>query len=59
MVLLQPEDGAAQQKAADFVASVIENVAVPVLVDAFARIRMLVQMCAIEVAKRPIIGRKV
>ena len=56
MILVQPEQGAAQQKAADFVAAIVEDAALPVRVIAFARVSVLVEKRAIETGQAVAVG---
>src|SRR3990172_4182568 len=58
VVLLEPEQGAAPQKGTDLVPAVVEDVALPVRVKAFLRVRVLVEMRAVEVGKAVLIARE-
>src|SRR5262249_18977619 len=58
MIFTQPEQRAADQKTPDFVATIIEDVGIPVGMKALARILMLVEMGAIEKAETKPIGRE-
>src|SRR5687767_539297 len=55
MVGIQPECGRTEQKAANFMTPVVEDVTVPVFVKSLARTGMLVKVCSVEKAKSPVI----
>ena len=59
VILIQPEHGARQQKAAHFAASVIKNKSLPVRMKSLPCIRMLKQMRAVEKSQPVPIGREV
>src|SRR5262249_49807220 len=59
MVLDQPEQGVADQKAADLISSVIEHKRIPVGVLSFSRIGVLVKMRSVEIAEASLVFRKV
>src|ERR1035438_7449012 len=58
MILLQPEEGAAEQETADFVAAIVEDGAGPLRMKPFARVGMLVEVSAIKKSQSMAIGRK-
>jgi len=58
MVLLQPEEGAADQKAADFVTTVVEHRRPPIGMEALAGVRMFEEVAAVESTEPVFIGRK-
>src|SRR4029077_18464788 len=51
VILVQPEQATSHQKAAHFVAAVVEDESLPIGMKTLAGIGMLVQMCAIEVSQ--------
>src|SRR6266404_1200138 len=51
VILLQPEQGVSEQIISDLVAFVVEDQSAPILMLAFARIRVLVQMSAVEIGQ--------
>jgi hypothetical protein len=59
VVLLQPEDRIADQEVADLVAPVVEDQAVPLRVEAQARVLVLVQVRAVEAREGMRVGREV
>ena len=59
VVLVEPEQRAREQEAAHLVAAVVEDVAVPVGVEALARIGVLVEVRAVEVGEAVLVGREV
>ena len=59
VVRRQPVQRRRRQERPDLVAAVIEDVAVPVRVDALARIRVLVEVRPVEHAERERVGREV
>ncbi len=58
MILVEPEQGIADQKILHFVAAVIENESVPVRLLPLPRIRMLVEVRPVEIAEAGFILRK-
>src|SRR5262249_17017797 len=58
MILGQPEQGAANEKTPHFAAAIIENVGVPVWMDASTGVRMLKEMRPIEKAEARAVRRK-
>ena len=48
VILLQPEEGAAQQETADFVAAIIEDGAGPLRMKPLARVRVLIEVSAVK-----------
>src|SRR5579864_5503991 len=58
-MFVQPEHGTAQEKAADFVASVIKDVRLPVRMESLARVGMLEEMRAVKVRQPVRIRREV
>ena len=58
VILLEPEQGAREQEAADFVASVVEDERSPVLVLALPRVGVLVEVRAVEVGQAVRVLRK-
>src|SRR3990170_7668939 len=58
VVSLEPEQGAAPQKGTDLVPAVVEDVGLPVRVKAFLRVRVLVEMRAVEVGKAVLVARE-
>ena len=59
MIPLEPEERAAHEEAAHLVAAVVEDEAVPVGVKALAPVAVLVEVRAVEVADRVLVGREV
>ena len=59
MVVAEPEESVADEKTLDLLSAIIEDVTVPIFVDAFPRIRVFVKMSAVEVSERPFIRGKV
>jgi hypothetical protein len=59
MILCQPEQCATDEETPDLVATIIEDVGVPVRMEALARVRMLIEMGAIEKAQSMAIRWKV
>src|SRR5580704_2775786 len=51
VIFVEPEHGARHQKAANLGAAVVEDVRLPVGMEALARVGVLVEMSAIEVGK--------
>ena len=49
MVLVQPEQGVAQQKTPHFVAAIVEDVTVPIGMKSLPRIGVFVQMRAVKI----------
>src|SRR6476620_11295395 len=58
MVFVQPEQRTADQKTSHLVAAIIEDVGLPVRMEALARIGMLKEMRAIKETQTMAIGRK-
>ncbi|OPZ67730.1 MAG: hypothetical protein BWY83_02530 [bacterium ADurb.Bin478] len=58
VIFFKPEDQIGDQKIAHFVAAVIENQRAPILVLALARVRVLVQMRAIEPGQTMAVARE-
>src|ERR1051326_9419309 len=50
VVALEPEHRTAEKKASNLVAAIVEDIAVPIFVNAFTRDGMFVQVCPVEVA---------
>ena len=59
VIFLQPEQRVAQQKVSHFVPPVVEDQGAPLLVLAFARVGVFVQMRAVEVGQAVPVFRKV
>ena len=59
VILVEPKDGGGQQKTADLVAAVVEDVTSPVGVKTLAVIGVLVDGRAVEACERPVVGREV
>ena len=59
VILVEPEHRARHQKAANFGASVVEDVRLPVGMETLPRIGMLVEMRAVEVGQAVRVGREV
>ena len=59
VILVEPEHRARHQKAADFTASVVEDVSLPVGMESLARVGVLVEMRAVEVGEAVSVGREV
>jgi hypothetical protein len=59
VVLVEPEQRAGEQEAADLVPAVVEDEAAPVRVEPLAAVRVLVQVGAVEVGQRPGVGGEV
>ena len=51
MVSVEPKERIADQKAADFMAAVIENITVPLGLHSLARVGMLEHMGAVEISR--------
>src|SRR5205823_9729594 len=58
VVLVEPEQRIADQETSHLMSTVIEDEAAPVLLQSFARVRMLVEMRAIEIREPMLIRRK-
>ena len=58
MIMVEPKKRVTDQKTADFMASVVENVTVPLRLHALARIGMFEQMGAIEVRQAMLVARE-
>jgi len=59
VVLVEPEHRAAQKETTDFIASVIEDVRLPVGMKALSGVGMFEQVCTVEVGQTVSIGREV
>ena len=59
VIVLQPEQGAADQEAAHLVAAEVVDQRVPILVEPFARVRVLVKGGAVELRQAVRVGREV
>src|SRR5262249_49564430 len=58
MILVEPEERATNQEGAYLIASVVEDIGVPVRMKALLGVRMLIQMCPIEITKSMRVGGK-
>src|SRR6266699_3377179 len=58
VILIEPEQGIAQQEIAHFAPPVVEEESVPVRLESLARIGMLVQVRPVEIAEAVLIGGK-
>src|SRR5690625_435684 len=58
MIFIEPKEGAADQKRADLVATVVENVAFPVRVKSLARIGMFEKVGAVKIGEAMFIAWK-
>ena len=56
---LKPKASARQQKTTDFVSSVVEDRTLPVRMETFTRIGVLVQRSAVEIVQRKLVGGEV
>ena len=59
MELIEPVEGIGDEERSHLIASVVKDEAVPILVKALARIRVLVEMRAVKIAEAVLIGREV
>src|SRR5439155_24020663 len=59
VILVEPEQGIADQEVADLPAAVVENERAPILVFAEARVGVFVEMGAVEEAQAVLVARKV
>ncbi len=59
VVLIQPEDGVADQELADLVAAVVEDERAPIEVTPLARVVVLIEVSAVEEAERELVGGEV
>jgi len=58
VIFVEPEQRAADEETADFIAAVVEDRASPIGVKALPRVGMLEQMCAIKVGQSVSVGGK-